>query len=65
MTLDDKVKAMGIDITDFTPSTTLAPATRIGNTIYVSGHVSTGFQGKLGPRLGRRNRQASRPRLRH
>ena len=48
MTLDDKVKAMGIDITDFTPSTTLAPATRIGNTIYVSGHVSSGYIGKLG-----------------
>ena len=39
---------MGIDIEDFTPSATLAPATRIGNTIYVSGHVSTGYQGKLG-----------------
>ncbi len=48
MTLDEKAKAMGIDIEDFTPSTTLAPATRIGNTIYVSGHVSTGYTGKLG-----------------
>ena len=48
MTLDEKAKAMGIDIEDFTPSPTLAPATRIGNTIYVSGHVSTGYQGKLG-----------------
>jgi len=48
MTLDEKVKAMGIDIEDFSPSSTLAPATRIGNTIYVSGHVSTGYQGKLG-----------------
>ncbi len=48
MTLDEKVKAMGIDIDDFSPSTTLAPATRIGNTILVSGHVSTGYQGKLG-----------------
>ncbi len=48
MSLDDKVKAMGIDITDFSPSATLAPATRIGNTVYVSGHVSTGFTGKLG-----------------
>ena len=48
MTLDEKVKAMGIDIEDFTPSATLAPASRIGNTIYVSGHVSTGYQGKLG-----------------
>ena len=48
MSLDDKVKAMGIDIEDFTPSATLAPATRIGNTVYVSGHVSTGYVGKLG-----------------
>ena len=48
MSLDDKVKAMGIDIDDFTPSATLAPATRIGNTVYCSGHVSTGYLGKLG-----------------
>ncbi len=48
MSLDDKVKAMGIDIEDFSPSATLAAATRIGNTIYVSGHVSTGYVGKLG-----------------
>ncbi len=48
MSIDDKVKALGIDLSDFTPSGTLAPATRIGNTIYVSGHVSTGYVGKLG-----------------
>ena len=48
MTLDEKVKAMGIDIEDFSPSATLAPATRIGSTVYVSGHVSTGYAGKLG-----------------
>ena len=48
MSLDDKVKAMGIDIEDFSPSATLAPATRISNTVYVSGHVSTGYTGKLG-----------------
>ena len=48
MSLDDKVKAMGIDIEDFTPSATLAPATRISNTVYCSGHVSTGYSGKLG-----------------
>ena len=48
MSLDDKVKAMGIDIEDFTPSATLAPATRIGSAIHVSGHVSTGYAGKLG-----------------
>ena len=51
MSLDDKVKAMGIDIEDFTPSATLAPATRIGATVYCSGHVSTGYVGKLGREL--------------
>ena len=48
MSLDEKLAAMGIDIEDFTPSPTLAPATRIGNTIYCSGHVSSGYLGKLG-----------------
>ncbi len=48
MSLDDKVKAMGIDIEDFTPSATLAPATRIGSAVHCSGHVSTGYTGKLG-----------------
>ncbi len=51
MTLDEKAQAMGIDLSDFTPSGTLAPATRIGDTIYVSGHVSTGYIGKLGREL--------------
>lgn len=31
MTLDDKVKAMGVDIEDFTPSAALAPAARNRN----------------------------------
>ena len=48
MSIDAKAKELGIDIEDFTPSTTLAAATQIGTTIYVSGHVSTGFKGKLG-----------------
>jgi len=48
MSIDAKAKELGIDIEDFTPSTTLASATKIGNTIYVSGHVSTGTKGKLG-----------------
>lgn len=51
MSLDAKVKAMGIDIEDFSPSATLAPATRIGSAVYVSGHVSTGYVGKLGREL--------------
>ncbi len=48
MSLKEKVEALGIDLEDYTPSTTLAPATRIGNAIHVSGHVSTGYKGKLG-----------------
>ncbi|MCY3573656.1 MAG: RidA family protein [Chloroflexi bacterium] len=48
MTRDEKAQAMGIDLSDFMPSGTLAPATRIGDTVYVSGHVSTGYIGKLG-----------------
>ena len=48
MSLDEKARALGIDLDDFRPSGTLAPATRIGDAIYVSGHVSTGYVGKLG-----------------
>ena len=48
MTRDEKAQAMGIDLSDFMPSGTLAPATRIGDTVYVSGHVSTGYIGNLG-----------------
>ncbi len=51
MSLDEKAKELGIDIEDYTASTTLAPATKIGNTIYVSGHVSGGYKGKLGTDL--------------
>jgi enamine deaminase RidA (YjgF/YER057c/UK114 family) len=48
MSPDEKVKALGIDMVNYNPPANLAPATRIGNTIYTSGHVSQGFQGKLG-----------------
>lgn len=48
MTPDEIAEKMGINITDYNPPTNLAPATRVGNTIYVSGHVSQGYQGKLG-----------------
>jgi len=48
MTPDEKVKELGIDLEDYSPPGSLAPATRIGNTIFTSGHVSTGYQGKLG-----------------
>jgi len=48
MNPDEKAKSLGIDLTDYNPPPNLAPATRVGNTIYTSGHVSVGFQGKLG-----------------
>ena len=48
MTPDEKVAELGIDMTDYSPPGNLAPATRTGNTIYTSGHVSRGYQGKLG-----------------
>jgi enamine deaminase RidA (YjgF/YER057c/UK114 family) len=48
---DDKAKELGIDLAAYQPIANLAPATRIGNTIYTSGHVSTGYLGKLGQNL--------------
>ncbi len=48
MTPDEKAKSLDIDLEDYNPPANLAPATRIGNTIYTSGHVSVGYQGKLG-----------------
>ncbi len=51
MTPDEKAQSLGIDLSAYTPSPTLAPATRVGSTIYVSGHVSGGYKGKLGQDL--------------
>ena len=48
MTPDEKAKEIGIDFTAYSPPPNLAPATRVGNTIYTSGHVSVGYKGKLG-----------------
>lgn len=48
MTPDEKAQALDINLDDYSPPANLAPATRVGNTIYTSGHVSVGFQGKLG-----------------
>ncbi|HLA43958.1 MAG TPA: RidA family protein [Aggregatilineales bacterium] len=48
MTPDEKAAELGIDLNAYTPIPNLAPATRVGNTIYTSGHVSSGYQGKLG-----------------
>lgn len=48
MTPDEKAKSLGVDLLNYTAPVNLAPATRVGNTIYTSGHVSVGYQGKLG-----------------
>jgi enamine deaminase RidA (YjgF/YER057c/UK114 family) len=48
MTPDEKAKELGIDLAGYQPLQNLAAATRVGNVIYTSGHVSTGYKGKLG-----------------
>lgn len=45
---DEKAASLGIDLNAYQRLPNLAPATRVGNTLYTSGHVSTGYQGKLG-----------------
>jgi enamine deaminase RidA (YjgF/YER057c/UK114 family) len=48
MTPDEKAREFGIDLAAYQGPPNLAPAARLGNTIYTSGHVSTNYQGKLG-----------------
>lgn len=48
MTPNEKVAELSINMTDYSPPGSLAPAIRSGNLIFTSGHVSTGYQGKLG-----------------
>jgi enamine deaminase RidA (YjgF/YER057c/UK114 family) len=48
MTADDKAKELGVDLAAYPGLANLAPASRSGNTIYTSGHVSVGYKGKLG-----------------
>ncbi|MBZ0284504.1 MAG: RidA family protein [Anaerolineae bacterium] len=48
MTPDEKAKELGIDLSAYPGLSNLAPASRSGNIIYTSGHVSTGYKGKLG-----------------
>jgi enamine deaminase RidA (YjgF/YER057c/UK114 family) len=45
---DDKAKELDIDLAAYPGLANLAPASRAGNMIYASGHVSVGYQGKLG-----------------
>jgi enamine deaminase RidA (YjgF/YER057c/UK114 family) len=51
MTPDEKAKELGIDLAAYQPLQNLAAAARSGNTLYTSGHVSTGYKGKLGQEL--------------
>jgi enamine deaminase RidA (YjgF/YER057c/UK114 family) len=51
MSPDEKAKALGIDLTAYQAPANLAPASRIDNTLYTSGHVSVGHKGKLGQDL--------------
>jgi enamine deaminase RidA (YjgF/YER057c/UK114 family) len=51
MTPDEKAKELGIDLAGYQPLQNLAAASRAGNTLYTSGHVSTGYKGKLGQEL--------------
>src|SRR5215218_6007764 len=59
MAPDETARALGIDLTAYSPPTNLAPATRIVNTIYTSGHVSVGYRGKLGQDLTTEQGQAA------
>ena len=59
MTPDEKAAEQGIDFSAFTPSATLAPAVRVGNTIYTSGQVSKGYVGKLGQDMSVEQGQAA------
>lgn len=56
---DDKVKALGIDLTAYPGLPNLAPASQAGNIIYTSGHVSVGYTGKLGQDLTTEEGQAA------
>jgi enamine deaminase RidA (YjgF/YER057c/UK114 family) len=48
VTADEKAKELGVDLAAYPGLANLAPASRSGNTIYASGHVSVGYKGKLG-----------------
>lgn len=48
MTPDEKAQSLGINLAGYAAIPNLAPASRIGNALHTSGHVSTGYQGKLG-----------------
>ena len=59
MTADEKAKELGIDLSAYKSLASLAPATRVGNTLYTSGHISTDYFGKLGQDLTTEQGQAA------
>ncbi len=59
MTPDEKAKELGIDLAGYNPIPNLAAATRVSNLLYTSGHVSTGYKGKLGVDLNVEQGQAA------
>jgi enamine deaminase RidA (YjgF/YER057c/UK114 family) len=48
MTPDEIAASLGIDLKNYQPPGSLAPAARIGNALHTSGHVSKSYKGKLG-----------------
>lgn len=48
MTPDEKAAALGIDLQNYQPAPNLAPAVRMGNALYTSGHTSKSFKGRVG-----------------
>lgn len=48
MTPDEKAASLGIDLSAYQPIPNLAPASLLGSALHTSGHVSTGYKGKLG-----------------
>lgn len=48
---NERARAAGITLNTTTTLPNLAPSIQIGNTIYTSGHVSVGYQGRLGADL--------------
>jgi len=51
MTPDEKAISLGIELAAYSPLANLAPAARVGSVLHTSGHVSTGYKGKLGQDL--------------
>ncbi len=59
MTVDEQAQALGIELVAGQPGGDLAAGARVGNTIYLSGQVSTGYKGKLGADLTTEQGQAA------